>query len=310
MTTLLEKAVKLKSFFKSITDLDNIMKIYFVTKSSNKKYISFQPQVSNQLQEKILAIILPNIIELLKLSIVKYNPVGVADEENELLNSNRVETINEFMQSIEPKNLYKEMDKLIIKNINFYCIEVISEKEKVYLFRQFTKMSKIRKGILSQFVDDELKEMDNNFLGIDPSIDMILYGSDLFIFNHISLERIFNYRDEFLKITNAAIGEIVNQGIMRNIDEFSNDCQRDVRIMKRFTALMSKERLPLFFEHYDKVKEIVDSLNLDIEFDEDGKIIYRERSQLFHIINLMSDAYFKSLLSERFGVAKTEEEIN
>ena len=77
--------------------------------------------------------------------------------------------------------------------------------------------------------------------------------------------------------------------------------------MKRFTDMMSKDRLPLFFAHYDRVPEIVNALNLDLEFDEEGKIIYREKSQLFHIINLMSDSYFKSLLAERFGVAKTED---
>ena len=55
-------------------------------------------------------------------------------------------------------------------------------------------------------------------------------------------------------------------------------------------------RLPLFFDNYDKVEGIVKDLGLDIEFDENGKLIYREKSQLYHIVNLMSDAYFKSLL--------------
>lgn len=50
-------------------------------------------------------------------------------------------------------------------------------------------------------------------------------------------------------------------------------------------------------------------LGLDIEFDENGKLIYREKSQLYHIVNLMSDAYFKSLLAERIGVSKTEDSL-
>ena len=79
--------------------------------------------------------------------------------------------------------------------------------------------------------------------------------------------------------------------------------------MKRFTNIMTKERLPLFFDNYDKVPEIVAELELDLDFDEEGKIIYKERSQLFHIINLLSDAYFKSLLAQRTGVAKIEGEI-
>lgn len=65
----------------------------------------------------------------------------------------------------------------------------------------------------------------------------------------------------------------------------------------------------MFFDNYERVPEIVKELGLDIDFDEDGKLVYRERSQLFHIINLLSDAYFKSLLAERTGIAKIEEEI-
>lgn len=129
------------------------------------------------------------------------------------------------------------------------------------------------------------------------------------LFNHISLERIFNYRDEFLRKTHEALGEILSKGILSNIEQFTADCCSDIRIMKRFTSIMTKERLPMFFDNYDRVPEIVNELGLDIEFDADGKLIYRERSQLFHIVNLLSDSYFKSLLANRTGVAMVEGEI-
>jgi hypothetical protein len=51
----------------------------------------------------------------------------------------------------------------------------------------------------------------------------------------------------------------------------------------------------------------VKELELDIDFDDEGKLIYREKSQLYHIVNLMSDSYFRSLLAERIGIAKIEE---
>ena len=41
--------------------------------------------------------------------------------------------------------------------------------------------------------------------------------------------------------------------------------------MKRFTNIMTKERLPLFFDNYDEVPEIVAELELDLDFDEEGK---------------------------------------
>lgn len=288
---------------------DNVMTMYFVQKPSREKFISFKPQVSNELQKRILQMVLPLAIKSLHLSVVEYNPIGVADEENELLNTSQVACVATFLESIKTENLYTDMEELKIGKISFYAIQISYQGTTVYLFRQFSKMSKLRKGLISQLVNNELKEMDTDFLGIDELSDMVLHQDSLLILNHISLERIFNYRDEYLRITNAAIGEIINQGIMENTEQFSDDCRRDVRIMKRFTDMMSKERLPLFFEHYDKVPEIVQALELDLEFDEDGRIIYREKSQLFHIINLMSDAYFKSLLAERIGVVKIEDKL-
>ena len=155
-------------------------------------------------------------------------------------------------------------------------------------------------------MNDELRELNSDFLGIDELTDMVLMDDTLLILNHISLERIFNYRDKFQEMTNQAIGRIVVEGRMANVEQFSEDCLNDVRIMKRFTDIMSKDRLPLFFDNYDRVPDIVKALELDIEFDNEGKMIYRDKSQLFHIIHLMSDAYFQSLLSARYGVAEME----
>jgi hypothetical protein len=151
--------------------------------------------------------------------------------------------------------------------------------------------------------------MDKEFIGIDETVDIVLMDNVLYILNHISLERVFNFRDLFLQATNEAMGELLNRSVLANLEQFSEDCSRDVRAMKRITDIMTKGRLPLFFDNFDKVPAIVDRIGIDIQFDEEGKIIYRDKSQLFPIIYLMSDSYFKSLLAERTGIAKTEEAI-
>lgn len=290
--------------------IPNIMKMYFVQKNSNSTYISFMPQISSDLQRKILDVILPNLKKSLQhQKMVDYNPIGVADGENEKLVSNQVNSITDFLESINEEKVYTDMTNLKIDRISFYVIQISWDSNVVYLFRQFSKVSRLRKGLLSQIVENELKEMDNKFLGIDEFTDMILFKNDLLILNHISLERIFNYRDEFLNMTTTALNEIGNQNIIQNMDQFSEDCKRDIRIMKRFANMTDSNRLPLFFQHYEKVPRIVQTLGLDLEFDENGQIIYREKSQLFHIINLMSDAYFRSLLADRIGIAKTEDKL-
>jgi hypothetical protein len=285
---------------------DNAVRIFFCEKRASDKYRTFMPQVSDELQKRILTLVLPPLIKSLELPVVQYNPVGVLDEENELIIPTQVSSVETFQDSLKPDNVITEMSLIKIPKINFYCIEVSYQGKTVFLFRQFTKMSRLRKGILSQLVNDELKELDSEFLGIDELTDMVLMDDVLLIINHISLERVFNYRDKFQEMTNQAIGRIVVEGKMANVEQFSEDCLNDVRIMKRFTDLMSKDRLPLFFDNYDRVPDIVKALELDIEFDDEGKMIYRDKSQLFHIIHLMSDAYFQSLLAARYGVAEME----
>ena len=288
---------------------DNVLQIFFCEKRGSEKYRTYMPQVSSDLQKKIFSLVLKPLLDSLQLPVVQYNPVGVLDEENELIVSNQVVCVEAFKESLQEDNLITEMSQIKVKNINFYCIEISFHKKNLFLFRNFTKMSRLRKGILSQLVNDELKELNSEFLGIDELTDMVLTDDVLLILNHISLERVFNYRDKFQEMTNQAIGRIVVEGKMTNVEQFSEDCLSDVRVMKRFTNLMSKDRLPLFFDNYERVPEIVEMLELDIKFDEEGKMIYRDKSQLFHIINLMSDSYFKSLLAARIGVAEMEGNI-
>ena len=285
---------------------DNVLRVFFSEKRTADKYRTFMPQASNELQKKMLKLVLPPLIKALELPVVEYNPIGVLDDENEIIIPTQVACVEAFKESLLPEALITEMNLIKIQKINFYCFELTYQEKKMYIFRQFTKMTHLRKGILSQLVNDELRELNSDFLGIDELTDMVLMDDTLLILNHVSLERIFNYRDKFQEMTNQAIGRIVVEGRMANVEQFSEDCLNDVRIMKRFTDIMSKDRLPLFFDNYDRVPDIVKALELDIEFDDEGKMIYRDKSQLFHIIHLMSDAYFQSLISARYVVAEME----
>ena len=290
---------------------ENILSLYFVQKlMSDVRFRSFQPMISAELQKKILKMVLPKLKNQFKINrLVDFNPIGVADEEIEILNKESVTDVGTFVKTLDDGKVCKEIENLQIDKVSFYCLRVVYEGKCGYLLRQFSKMKKLRSGLLTHFINDELVEMESDFLGLDEDVDMVLCEDSLVILNHISLERIFNYRDAYKAKTDEAMGAILTQGVLVNIEQFADDCSRDVRIMKRFTNIMSKGRLPLFFDNYDKVEGIVKDLGLDIEFDENGKLIYREKSQLYHIVNLMSDAYFKSLLAERIGVSKTEDSL-
>lgn len=107
-------------------------------------------------------------------------------------------------------------------------------------------------------------------------------------------------------VSKEQIPYIAIQVIFADMDMFEQDCMRNVRIMKRLTSVVLKNRLKLFFDNYDKVPEIVKENNLKIDFDAEGKIVYKDKTELYRITNLMADSYFRSLLLDRLGVAKLE----
>ena len=116
---------------------------------------------------------------------------------------------------------------------------------------------------------DELEKVETEMTALQGCIQKEEYGNTLpeldktmYILNHIGLERIFNYKDVFLNNTNIALTEIANRNVILNFDQFTDDCKKDIRIMKRFTNIMANGRLPLFFENYDKVPRIVEELGI------------------------------------------------
>lgn len=185
---------------------ENILSLYFVQKlMSDVRFRSFQPMISAELQKKILKMVLPKLKNQFKINrLVDFNPIGVADEEIEILNKESVTDVGTFVKTLDDGKVCKEIENLQIDKVSFYCLRVVYEGKCVYLLRQFSKMKKLRSGLLTHFINDELVEMESDFLGLDEDVDMVLCEDSLVILNHISLERIFNYRDQPICFVNYA----------------------------------------------------------------------------------------------------------
>lgn len=63
------------------------------------------PQASNELQKKMLSLVLTPLIKALELPVVEYNPVGVLDEENELIVPTQVACVGALMESL-PRRIW------------------------------------------------------------------------------------------------------------------------------------------------------------------------------------------------------------
>lgn len=295
----------LQTYLETITtSQDHTIDISFAKRGQG---IINSPQISYDLKQQIVDMLLVDVKnEMSKNIIVDYQAMGVLDGEIEQIEVKDVISDKENeMKSVFVINISDEK-KFDWGKVDYYVIEIEAQGKVLKLYRQFQKMKRLRKGILLQVFSDELVRMDTDFIGIDETVDILEWEEEFLIFNHIALERIFGYRDLFEKKTQEAVGILKDKEIFENIEEFQEACMRDGRIQKRFTNIMQKERLPLFFKNIKKVPQLVKDLNLHLEFSANGKLIYSDRKQLYEITNLMDDAYFRSLLADRIGVVKLE----
>jgi hypothetical protein len=173
---------------------ENCISIYF-SRRTTKKYITVKPTVTSEVQKEIYDTVNSNLKkELNDCKIVDYNAIGVIDGELEVIATDNLIFFNDFISSITNENLYTDMTAAMpVEKIGFYCVDVFFKEKHLYLFRQFQKLKKLRKGLFTQIINNELSVAEGNFLGIDEFIDLAVFDDQVYALNHISLERIFNY---------------------------------------------------------------------------------------------------------------------
>lgn len=61
------------------------------------------------------------------------------------------------------------------------AFELTTTGKELYLFRQFQKLKKLRSGILTRIVDNELNVIESDFLGIDEFTDIVAFDGSLYL---------------------------------------------------------------------------------------------------------------------------------
>lgn len=100
---------------------ENILSLYFVQKlMSDVRFRSFQPMISAELQKKILKMVLPKLKNQFKINrLVDFNPIGVADEEIEILNKESVTDVGTFVKTLDDGKVCKEIENPRINVMDF-----------------------------------------------------------------------------------------------------------------------------------------------------------------------------------------------
>ncbi|PLR78334.1 DUF4868 domain-containing protein [Bacillus sp. V3-13] len=278
--------------------------LYFTRKGYNGKYSSYKPGISPSLQKELLTIIIQALKGISGKSTVPFNPIGSLDETLETCDFSYVESLEHIIESHEEGNLLED-PPTDLSRFTFYCIKVnIEEGEDFLFFRRVTKFKKLKKGVIGTISTGDFRKIEADLIGIDGDVDIIGYDSVLTIANHISLERIFDIRTQYKESALKTLALIKETNMIENFEQFHDDSINDGRVIRGLTKLLKDpQKVIKCFENFDKVKELVEVVDLDINFSEDGtKIIYEKKEQLPSITLIIRDAYYQTYITDTLGI--------
>lgn len=233
-----------------------------------------------------------------------YNPNIVVDGALQVSDCETAH-INQVIEELTNEdNFEDDLGELTIQNINYYCFVFRNNNQTVYLFRRFTKMKKMRNGILGRIQDNSLRRIEaRDFFGIDRDIDIIVFENEALIINRFALQTIFRLDDYFNQQAQQALELISDNNIIENFDVFQNDCLNDKLAARRMTKILNTEgRLEGFFDNIDNLPDVIENFDLEIELNNDNRIMYNgSREARSQILFCISDAYYQSFILRRLG---------
>ena len=291
-------------------DID--VRLYFTRKKNNNTYISYSPSISPDLQSDLLGIVKTALHDVKDKEQRTFNPIGSLDDCIENCKVSDVANIEEILFSTsEDFVVRKPLTVNEISKLSFYCLKItityendVDNPEELVVFRRVKKFNRLKKGIIGQFIEGDFEKLQSDLLGIDSDIDVVIFNDDVLVINHISLERIFSLRDQYIDKATHTLDIVKGANKISNFEQFREDCLNDGRVIRALTKILDDEaRIQQCFENFDNVIEVVNIFELDIRFEVDNNaLIYEDKSQLLDITRLIRDSFYRTLINKREGI--------
>lgn len=272
--------------------------IYFCIKN-DRETVPIKFNLGNDSKEKIREIALEVLKKCEKYSIEKYNPIGAISNTLEKTTIEEFEMVKELIDSLEKPGV---SDDITAEDVNFVIYEFRTMKGISYFMRRYTKFQIFKKGFLGRLMDDKFEKLDaSKLLGIDATVDIIVDGRDILIIQHTAFERIFDLDREFVEaakevLSNPKLGEKIE-----GFKQLKEDLLDNGSYVKRVSKLKNRKNAMVFLDAPENTKKAIDEFKLNIPISSSNKYVYTEKSQLGEFINLMQDAYYKTIIGGEKG---------
>ncbi|NMV48356.1 DUF4868 domain-containing protein [Lactobacillus reuteri] len=289
-------SAKLLSAFNS-----NSLMLHLTGRKYNGSLFSVTPTINTSVQQEIINLIKNQINCYDNQNLKQYNIVGSIDDTVEYANANDfINKLGKVFSSLKNPTVLNNIDP---NSFDFFTYELKSTNNKpIYVFRKINRMKALKRGILGKIANGSFTKIKSSkLLGIDNAIDFIVIDDKIFIFHHISLERVLKLNDQF---KDKAKDVLENDEFAKKIKDFDKLKERALEngnYVKRLAKLYKNDGITMFLDKIDRTRSVIDQFNLDIDVS-NGQLIYRDETQIGNFVNLMQDSYYKTLIGDQKGI--------
>ncbi|WP_076462029.1 Kiwa anti-phage protein KwaB-like domain-containing protein [Limosilactobacillus caccae] len=287
----------------------NLYMVHNVNSIKGRGYSVVNPTIGNTFKQQLQSIAQDELTRYEGCPQAQYNPTGTLDNVVEKAKVKSVKPISTLKEALD-----KPLQKFNFNNDSFNCFiyefpykDKNGELKSLLVFRRTKKFKSFKKGFIGYLNAGTFQKLKNSdMLATDEYIDFIMDEEDIYIFQHISFERIFNLRSKFVEKAKSVLSNTKLADKIENFDKLREEALDNQSYVKRLAKLSKgKNDAALFLEDLDATKKVINDFNLDIKFNEAGdKLVFRGESQVASFIGLMQDAYYQTLIGKHKGMDK------
>lgn len=280
---------------------ENSLMLHLTGRTYNGSLFSVTPTINKSVQQEIINLIKNQINCYDNQNLKKYNIVGSIDDTVEYANADDfINELGKVFSSLKQPTVLNNIDP---NSFDFFTYEFKStNNEPIYVFRKINRMKALKKGILGEIANGSFtKIISSKLLGIDNAIDFIVINNNIFIFHHISLERVLKLNDQFKDKAKDVLSNDEFAKKIKNFDELKKRALENGNYVKRLAKLYKNDGIIMFLDKIDRTRNVIGQFNLDIEVN-NGQLIYRDETQIGNFVNLMQDSYYKTLIGDQNGI--------
>lgn len=302
--------MKLEHMLKLIDDKDprvNLFLVHKVNSKNERKFNVANPEIKPEFEKNLLDIIKNELRSYQDMRVVQYNIIGCNDDIVETAKVSRYGAIDVLKNSLKkPKNKFR----FKICSFDFFVYKVYfnDSDEELFFFRKSKNFKAFRKGFVGSLIDGSFKKLDDTdtLLATDETIDFVLDDEDVYIFQHLSFERVFDLNSEFSKQAELVLDRVETLSKIEGFDELRESAMKNGNYVKRLAKLNDGENTntaTLFLKDLSQTQKVIKEFNLDIEVDTtENKMKFKDESQTSSYISLMQDAYYETLIGKAKGI--------